>query len=331
MTTAPAVSVVIPVFNAAHCIAELHRRLVAVLEATATSFEIVLVDDGSTDASWTLVREKALADPRVHAIQLSRNFGQHPAIAAGLRAARGQSIIVMDCDLQDQPEEIPKLQAAAANGGADIVFARRKNRSDTASRQFASRASLAIVDLLSGTRTDPEIGTFSLITRGVADEYLEVADRHAHYLQILRFLGFRQQTVDVVEAPRYAGHSSYTARKLIRHFWNGMVSQSERLLHLSIYLGFLFCALAVVQVGHLIIQKFLFQIGVPGWASLMVVLWLVGGCVLFSLGVLGIYLGKIFEQGQRRPPFIVRSEIADRLEARDARDDRQERERMTSW
>jgi dolichol-phosphate mannosyltransferase len=307
-------SVVVPVFNASACLPELHRRLVSTLQAIGGPFEIVFVDDCSTDQSWSVLREIAESDSRVHAIQLSRNFGQHPAIAAGLTAARGRFIAVMDCDLQDRPEEIPKLQAAMAAGDVDIVFARRKNRSDSAMRKGTSRAFFALLNLLSGSKIDPEIGSFSLITRQVAADYLRVADRHGHYLQVLRWVGFRHTAVDIVEAPRFAGRSSYTLPRLIRHFWNGIVSQSERLLHVSIYLGFVFCAVAAVQVIYLIIRKLYLGISVAGWASLMVVLWLVGGLVLFSLGVLGMYIGKIFEQGQRRPPFVIRTEVVQREE-----------------
>lgn len=312
MSNAPDISIVIPVFNAAPCLPELYRRLVATL--SADRFEIVFVDDCSSDASWRVIRDIALADSRVRAIELSRNFGQHPAIAAGLQAATGDVIVVMDCDLQDQPEEIPKLRAAAADGQYDIIFARRKNRSDSAMRRLMSRSTLLVLSLLSGTRVDPEIGSFSLIRRQVAAEYLRVADRHAHYLQVLRWLGFRQTAVDVIEAPRYAGRSSYTWTKLLRHFWNGVVSQSERLLHGSVYVGFLFCAVAFVQVCFLIYRKLYHGITVAGWASLMVVALAVGGLVLFSLGVLGVYIGKIFEQGQRRPPFVVRREVVQRAE-----------------
>ena len=312
MGSAPDISVVIPVFNAAPCLLELYRRLVATL--SADRFEIVFVDDCSSDDSWRVIRDIALADSRVRAIELSRNFGQHPAIAAGLQAASGDVIVVMDCDLQDQPEEIPKLRAAAAEGEFDVVFARRKNRADGALRRLMSRATLGVLNLLSDARVDPEIGSFSLIRRQVAAEYLRVADRHAHYLQVLRWVGFRQTAVDVIEAPRYAGRSSYTLSKLVRHFWNGVVSQSERLLHASVYIGFLFCAVAFVQVCYLIYRKLYHRIDVAGWASLMVVALAVGGLVLFSLGVLGVYIGKIFEQGQRRPPFVIRREVVQRAE-----------------
>jgi len=317
MASTPAVSVVIPVYNAAPCIGELYRRLIAVLEATTTSFEIVLVDDASSDDSWQRVRDLAMADSRLQAIQLARNFGQHAAIAAGLSAARGDSVIVMDCDLQDQPEEIPKLQAAAKED-VEIVFARRKNRSDPRHRQWSSRAALNLVALLSGANIDPEIGTFSLIKRRVVDEYLRVVDKHSHYLQVLRWLGFNQQTVDVIEAERFAGTSSYTFSKLVRHFWNGMVSQSERLLHAAVYIGFIFCGLAVVQMIVLVARSLMHRIGVPGWASLMATIWFVGGTIVFSLGIIGLYIGKIHEQVQRRPPFIVRSHVSTGVAKTDA-------------
>jgi dolichol-phosphate mannosyltransferase len=268
-------------------------------------FEILLVEDGGEDGSWQAIRTLAEEDRRVRGIQLSRNFGQHAAIAAGLGEAKGEWIVVMDCDLQDRPEELPKLYAARA--GADVVFARRKKRKDVGYRRLGNRLFFGVLSLLSDQQADPEVGSFSVISREVARRYGEVVDRHSHYLQLIRWLGFRQVFVDVEQGERYAGRSSYTFSRLIRHSLDGIVSQSERLLHISIYVGFLFFILSVLQVAYIVFQKFAHGIGVPGWASLMAVVWLVGGVILFSLGVLGIYVGRIFEQGQSRPPYVIRS------------------------
>ena len=299
------VSVVIPVYNAADCLAELYRRLVAVLEPRVPSFEIVLIEDHGTDNSWNVIVSLARKDSRVRGYQLSRNFGQHPAIAAGLSRAQGDRIIVMDCDLQDQPEEIPKLLEASKE--VDIVFARRVSRTDNSYRKLGSRSFFGILRFLSGQSVDPHVGTFSVLTNQVASAYGAAVDRHAHYLQVLRWLGFRHGYVAVMHGQRFAGKSSYSIRKLMRHLMNGIVTQSERLLYISSFLGFAFCLLAVAQIIFLVIRKLFYGIDVEGWASLMAAVWLVGGTLLFCTGVLGIYIAKIFEQGQKRPTFIIRA------------------------
>lgn len=302
----PELSVVIPVYQCAGCLEELYRRLCSAAEKLTSSFEIVMVEDGSRDESWATICRLAAGDRRVKGVQLSRNFGQHPAIAAGLAEVRGERVVVMDCDLQDQPEEIAKLWAAAELG-VDVVLARRKGRRDAVLRRWGSRLYFAALDFLAESGADPEVGTFSLISNRVAREYVRAADRHAHYLQVIRWLGFRQTLVDVEHAERFAGRSAYSLGRLIRHTTDGIVSHSPRLLQASTCMGFGFGLFALIQIAYLIVRKLVYGIDVPGWASLMVVAWLVGGAVLFSLGVVGLYVGRIFEQAQGRPAYVIKA------------------------
>jgi dolichol-phosphate mannosyltransferase len=302
------ISVVVPVYRAAECLDELHRRLTSALVSLGVEYEIILVDDGSGDASGEIIERIAAADPHVVALLLSRNFGQHPAITAGLAESRGRWVVVMDCDLQDPPEEIPRLYRKAVEG-YDVVFARRIGRKDPLWKRITSAAWFRLFNALSESSADPAVGNFSVISRQVADEFLRISDVHRHYLIILRWLGFRQAFVDVEHAARFAGNSSYSLRKLMAHSLSGIASQSTNLLYVAIYVGFLFVGLSAVQIVYIVVQKLLYRIGVQGWASLMAVIWLVGGAILFSLGVLGIYLGKVFEQSKQRPLFIVRKRV----------------------
>lgn len=304
-------SVVSPVYRAAPCVRELHRRLTAVLTDLGVDYEIILVEDGGGDGSDAIIEEIAAADARVRGILLSRNFGQHSAITAGLAAAQGDWVVVMDCDLQDPPEGIPALLARAKEG-FDVVFARRVARKHSPLKHLMSRLWHEAIFYLSGARADPSVGSFSIISRQVVQEFLRVVDAHRHYLLILRWLGFRQGYVDIEHAPRLSGRSSYNLPRLIAHSIAGIASQSVKLLHFSIYLGFAFVAVAIAQIVWLFYRKFFHNIGVEGWASLMVVLWLIGGTILFCLGVLGIYIGKIFEQAKQRPLYIVRKDISAR-------------------
>jgi|RhiMethySRZTD1v2_1073278.scaffolds.fasta_scaffold520115_2 dolichol-phosphate mannosyltransferase len=301
-------SIVSPVYRAEECVDEFYRRLTTVLRNLPDAYEIVLVEDGSPDRSWEHIKHLASQDSHIVALQLSRNFGQHNAIAAGLSASRGQYAVVMDCDLQDPPDVIPQL-LEQAKAGVDIVYTRHGTRVDSTFKQRTSRVFFLIVNTLSPLSATPGQGSFSLISRQVIDEYLRVADVHSHYLSVLHWLGFRSTCVDVAQAERFAGVSSYSLSKLVSHALNGIASHSTRLLHISTGMGLLFALFAVLQILYLVYRKWIHSIGVEGWASLMVVTWFVGGAILFSLGVIGLYLGRMFEHTRHRPLFIVREQI----------------------
>lgn len=302
-------SIVSPVYRAEACIDELYHRLTTVLQNLPAPYEIILVDDGSPDQSWERIKHLATHDAHLVALQLSRNFGQHNAIAAGLSASRGQYTIVMDCDLQHPPELIPQLLAQAANGGVDIVYTRHRMRVDSTFKQRTSRVFFLTMNLLSPLFATFGQGSFSLISRQVVDEYLRVADVHSHYLSVLHWLGFRSVCVEIKQKERFAGVSAYSLSKLVSHALDGIAAHSTRLLHISTAMGLLFAGFAILQIGYLVYRKWMHAIGVEGWASLMVVLWLVGGAILFSLGVIGLYLGRMFEHTRHRPLFIVREQI----------------------
>jgi polyisoprenyl-phosphate glycosyltransferase len=301
-------SVVSPVYRAEGCIVELHARLTAVLRQMNVAYEIILVDDGSPDRSGDLIAQLAATDPHVTAVLLSRNFGQHAATLAGLSESKANAVVVMDCDLQDRPEDIPLLHAKLAEG-FDAVIARRGRRQDSLLKRATSRLWFALLNRLTDTPTDPEAGSFSILTRQVVDELLSMPNRHSHYQLLLRWLGFHQAYVVVQHAPRFEGRSSYSFGKLVRHAVFGIAAHSTRLLYLSIYTGFLFFVLAVAQFAVVIFRKFADGIGVAGWASVMAAIWLMGGAILFSLGVIGIYIGRIVEDVKGRPSFIVRKRV----------------------
>jgi polyisoprenyl-phosphate glycosyltransferase len=298
-------SVVSPVYRAEACIDELYQRLTAVLQTLVDTYEIILVEDGGPDRSWERIKALAAQDDHVRGLQLSRNFGQHPAIAAGLAASQGAFVVVIDCDLQDPPEMISRL-IDQARAGFEVVYTKRRHRTDSAFKRLASRLFFFVMNTISPSFAEPGQGSFSLIARPVVQEYLRVVDVHSHYLSVLRWLGFRSTSVEVEQEPRFAGTSSYSLRKLISHALSGIAAQSTRLLHLSTAMGLLFSLIAGGQVLWLVYRKLFWSIGVEGWASLMAALWLIGGAILFSLGVVGLYLGRMFEHTRGRPLFVVR-------------------------
>ena len=310
----PALSIVVPVYNSDECLRELYHRLTAVLGQLNVPSEIIFVDDGSADGSWKTIRDLALGDARIKALRLSRNFGQHAAITAGLGHTAGRSAIVMDSDLQDPPEEIPRLFALATSG-MDIVYARRMGRQHSGIRIWAARVYFALLGRLNRVSFDHRYGSFSMISRKTIDAFLEIRDRHRHYLLILGWLGFPSATIDYQHAPRFGGRSSYSLSRLLQHAVDGVFFQTTILLKWIVYSGFVLSLVGFLGILGIVILHFTRSMQ-PGWPSLAALILLVGGFIIISTGVVGLYIGKIFEQVKDRPLFVVSQKIVGGLEQR---------------
>jgi dolichol-phosphate mannosyltransferase len=301
----PELSVVIPAYGCADCLGALVARLRASIEPLTSDFEILLIDDRSTDGGWDVIRRLAAEEPRLRGFRLSRNFGQHAAITAGLAGARGRWIVVMDCDLQEPPELIPRLYAKAQEG-YDIVRTRRRGRRHSAFRRATSRIYRRLF-LESGDESD--YSTLSLISRKVADAFLRLGDRDREYLLVLDWLGFSSATIEFQHADRHAGESTYTLRHLLRVASDGMFFRTTVLLRLIVALGFL-VALGGVGLGAFYVyDKLDSDSSPPGYTSLAVLVLLLSATSLISLGVVGLYVGRIFEQVKQRPLFVVDEEV----------------------
>jgi dolichol-phosphate mannosyltransferase len=267
------------------------------------SWEVVLVDDRSPDDAWSVVQQLASTDKHVRALRLSRNFGQHAAITAGLAEARGTWVVVMDCDLQDPPEEIPRLLATAKEG-YDVVLTRRDQRRQAWYRLVGARAYFRVRNILLGQTMDTEFATLSVISRNVVDAFLSLGDRDRQYMLILQWLGFRRTILPLVHAERHEGRSSYTLSTLIQVALDGMFFQTTRLLRWIVYVGFA-VALAGLLLAVVFIALYFTSSALPGFTSLAVLILLVGGFIIVSTGITGLYVGKIFEQVKGRPLYIV--------------------------
>jgi glycosyltransferase involved in cell wall biosynthesis len=300
-------SVVVPVYSCEGALRELHRRLTESLQWTEGSYELVFIEDRGPDASWGVLRDLASGDPHVRAFRLSRNFGQHAAITAGLSMSHGRWTVVMDCDLQDPPEEIRRLYAKAADG-YDIVLARRTQKRSSAFRRLASKAYFALLNTFAGTSIDPGHGSFSIISRKVVDAFLTFKDRDRHYLFVLYWLGFEQASVEYEHAPRASGKSAYTLRRLLGHALGGVFFQTTVLLRWVIYLGFFLAALGLGAAVYFIVARVSGN-AYPGWTSLVVLLLVIGGLITISTGVTGLYIGRVFNEARERPLFVVDEEI----------------------
>ncbi|MGI8513003.1 MAG: glycosyltransferase family 2 protein [Solirubrobacteraceae bacterium] len=305
-------SVVIPVYGCAPCLPALHRRLAATLDGLVESYEIVFVDDRSPDGAWATLEELAATHPEVRILRLSRNFGQHAAITAGLAESSGRWAVVMDCDLQDPPEAIPALWAKAQEG-YDVVLSRRKRRRQSLPRRLAGSAYYRLRNFL--VRTDMYINytNLSIVSRKVVDAFLTLRDRDRQYLLIVHWLGFHHTAIEVEQAKRHSGRSAYSFSRLVRVAVDGMFFQSTVLLRWIIYSGF-----AVASLGVLLVAYTIFVLlegrSVPDWTALPMLILLATGFMLVSTGVTGLYVGKIFTQVKGRPLYVIDSRVVGGVE-----------------
>lgn len=299
------ISVVIPVYGCRTCLEELHRRLVAALAAITPSYEIILVNDACPQNSWEVIKQIALRDPHVKGIDLSRNFGQIRAITAGLHYADGEWVVVMDCDLQDKPEEIVRLYNKAQEG-YDVVFSRRAVRKDPLFKKLSSKVFCWLYGYFAAGAIDNSISNFSISRRMVMDNYKRMGDQNRAFLLFIKWMGFKSTAVAVDHAERASGKSSYTTRKRLRFALEIVTTQSNKPLVLSIKVGFTVSLLAFLCAVYMIIRYLFYDMSVAGWTSTIVSIYFVGGIILAQLGILGLYIGFVFDQTKGRPIFIVR-------------------------
>lgn len=305
MNASPFMSVVIPVYRAEQILPVLCERLTNTLTSLHRPFEVILVDDRSPDRSWEVMREMARIYPGIVTIRLSRNFGQHYAITAGLDVARGQWTVIMDCDLQDQPEEIPRLLETAERG-YDIVLARRTQRGDPPRRGVLSRLFYSAFNVLSGYRLDPAVGSFRILRRNVVEAYCSMKETSRLFGGMIEWLGFETAAVDVKHSSRYEGKSSYNIRSMMQLALDGIIAFSNRPLYLSIGAGIVMSLLSC-GFGSTLIIRFLMnpRFAIPGWLSIVTLTTFIGGLILCNLGILGIYVGRIYDQTKGRPLYVV--------------------------
>ncbi len=302
----PLISVVIPVYKAEGSLDELYRRLVAAMEPVTRDFEIVLVEDCGGDRSWAIIRARAAADPRVKGLQFRRNFGQHYGITAGLDVAGGDWVVVMDCDLQDRPEEIPRLYAKAQEG-YDVVLARRGGRTDGLLKRFSSWCFYRLLSWLADTDYDSAAGNFRIISRKVVLACRSMREQLRFFSGLVNWMGFPTTSIEVSHAERHEGRSTYTFGKLWKLAVDTIIAYSDKPLRLAVRFGFVMSMLSFAAGLYILLSAALYGSPVVGWPSLMVSVYFIGGIIISILGVLGIYLGKTFDEAKKRPLYIVMS------------------------
>ena len=303
----PTFSFVSPVYQAEGLVAELVRRLVLAGEALGASFEIVLVDDRSPDGSWARIQALAARDPRVRGLRLSRNFGQHRAITAGLEQCRGEWVVVLDCDLQDRPEEIPVLYAQA-QAGYDLVLARRTARQDSWSKKLLSRLFYRVLSYLTEVPQDPAVANFGIYHRRVIAAVLAMRESIRYFPTMVRWVGLRTGYLDVAHNGRAEGRSSYGLGRRLHLGLDVLLANSDKPLRLTVKAGLLLSGGAFLLVPVTLFRYWAGQIYQPGYTSLIISIWFFSGLLLSVLGMVGLYIGKTFEQVKNRPLYIVDEE-----------------------
>jgi dolichol-phosphate mannosyltransferase len=301
----PLISVVIPVYKAEHCLDELYLRLTQALETLSTNFEIVLIEDCGGDNSWQIIERLATADSRVRGIQFSRNFGQHYGITAGLDHCSGDWVVVMDCDLQDRPEEIPRLYAKAQEG-YDIVLARRGVRQDPILKRITSWLFYKTFSYLADIEYDGASGNFRIMSRRVVHNFRRMGEQLRFFGGLVQWLGFPTASIEVKHAERFEGNSTYTFAKLWKLATETIVAYSDKPLRIGVRFGFGMAALAFSYGMYILFRAWTYGSPIPGWNSLIVSLYFIGGIIIAMLGIIGIYLGKNFDENKKRPLYIVR-------------------------
>lgn len=298
-------SVVVPVFNEEANLPELYRRLLAVMEGLGQAFEIIFVDDGSSDGTLEALRWLHREDERVRAIALSRNFGHQHAVTSGLAYASGQAIIVIDGDLQDPPEVIPSLVSAWGQG-YQVVYAVRRRRPEGTLKRAAYNFFYRLMSFIADIDVPLDSGDFSLMDRRVVDVINSMPERNRFVRGLRAWVGFRQTGVEYDRSVRNAGKSKYSIGKLITLALDGLVSHSLLPLRLVSYVGIFVSFCSLIGILYLIVCRLVGYEVPAGWTSLIVTMLFLGGVQLLALGILGEYLGRTFEEVKQRPQFVVR-------------------------
>ena len=301
-------SVVIPLYKCSGTLEELCDRLLLVFKKLNKEFEIILVNDASPENDWEIASKLSKTNKNIKSINLSRNFGQQTAIFCGLENAKGHWIVVMDGDLQDLPEEIEKLYEQT-HSKFDIILARRHHRKDKFFKKLSSYLFYKMLTFLTDKKFDPAVGNFGLYHNNVINAVLSMGDQMKFFYLMISWVGFKTTKVDVIHSPRKVGKTSYNIRSLFHLAFTGIISFSNKPLRIVIKFGFILVFISFLMIAYYLYQYFQGKIIVLGYASTIVSLWFLTGCIISILGVIGTYLGSIFEKVKDRPTYIVKEVI----------------------
>ena len=302
------ISIVSPVYRAEKILPILVSEINLVMERIGEDYEIILVDDRSPDNSWEVMKVLSSQNPKIKSIRLSRNFGQHSAIFAGLTKTKGDWVVVMDCDMQDQPKEIAKLYKKALEG-YDIVLGQRENRKDKFLKKLSSKLFYKVFNYLSGGHFNNEIGNFGIYRKKAIDSILNINDYIKFFPLFINWVGFRNISIPIEHGEREEGKSSYSISRLLKLAFNVIVSFSDKPLRLFINFGLGISILSFILGIYYLYLSITHKITQPGFSSLILSIWFLSGIIISCIGIVGVYLGKTFDQAKNRPTFIIDEEL----------------------
>ena len=302
------ISVVIPVFNEGSPLKGLCDRIQTCLKQISDQYEIILIDDRSQDNSWEVMKELAINSTQIKIARLSRNFGQHSALTAGMSLAKGNYIVLMDCDGQDDPMYTNLMFNLLRDSNVQIVYAKRKNRKDKWHKNISSRIVNFLMEKLSGFKYDPEIGTYRIMTKTVCEAYLSMPEKNRFIGGMFYWLNFQYRTLPVEHKNRLYGKSNYTFLKSLKLARLGILSSSTKLLSIGIYLGLISSVASIAAAGYYFTLKLFYDVPI-GYTSVIVSIFFVGSIIMLILGIIGEYLREIFEEVKARPNFIFEEKI----------------------
>ncbi|MDY0404355.1 glycosyltransferase family 2 protein [Virgibacillus sp. 179-BFC.A HS] len=310
MTTLPLISVVVPVYGCKTCLKELARRVTQTIESIPAELELIFVNDASPDGAWALIQKLSRQDARIRGLNFARNFGQHRAITAGLDHATGDWVVVMDCDLQDKPEEIARLYQKAMEG-YEVVFGKRVHRQDKWLKRKGSQLFYKIYDYFTERSSDYMIANFSISHKKVVEGFRSMREQNRNFPLFIQWMGFATATIPVDHCARKQGKSSYNLKKLAILATDTIISQSNKPLRISIQFGFLISFISLLYGIYLFIRYFFLNQPVHGWTSVMVSIYFLGGLLFSNLGILGLYIGKVFNETKGRPLYLIKETTGD--------------------
>ncbi len=303
------ISFVVPVFNEEENIHEFHRRLTQVMAPLPYDYEILFIDDGSKDRTPQLIRELAEKDPHVQGYVFARNFGHQLALTCGLDQSTGDAVISMDGDLQHPPEMVPALLKKWEEGYEIVQTVRKATEDATWFKNITSRLYYKLINSMSEVRVTPGGSDFRLMDRKAVDALNRFRERARFIRGMVNNLGFRYTTLEFVAPPRFAGHSKFNLRKMLRFALDGITAFSRVPLRLALYVGCIAGLGSILLIGHVIYVKYVVQDAVPGWTTLAAAEFFLGGVELIGIGIVGEYVGRIFDEVKQRPLYIIREHI----------------------
>jgi len=306
LTQTPVFSIVAPIYNEIGNLPEFYRRVIVSLEQTSEAWELLLVDDGSTDGSTDMIRELAAGDPRVKPVIFARNFGHQLAVTAGLDYARGQAVVIIDSDLQDPPEVILDM-IAKWREGYEVVYAVRSEREgETWFKLFTASVFYRLIYRITDVDIPMDTGDFRLLDRKVADVMRQMRERHRFLRGMSVWVGFKQTGVQYKRAARFSGSTKYPFKKMLRFASDAITSFSYFPLQVATYIGFIAAGGSILAIPVVILLRVLVSKAFLGQASTLIAVLFLGGVQLISLGILGEYIGRLYDEAKGRPLYIVR-------------------------